>query len=147
MAFSEAGKYLLVTCERASRKLIAGPIENKQATTVMTGLTQSFCQLPSPMRRSVTFDNGTEFWLHERLAADCRMKTWFCDPHAPWQKGSVENAIRRLRRYLPRNTPLTSITSEQVQNIINAYNNTPRACLGFRTPAEAFNTSTVALHS
>lgn len=65
-------------------------------------------------------------------------KIWFCDPQAPWQKGSVENINKRVRRYLPRVTAVLSMTSQAVTLLCQELNATPRKCLGWRTPAEAF---------
>lgn len=73
---------------------------------------------------------GSEFALHPKLAARYRMKTFFCDPHAPWQKGGIENGISRLRRPLPRKSDLAAITAR--------YNTTPRKCLDFQMPEEVF---------
>ena len=65
------------------------------------------------MRTTLTLDNGTEFAQHYRLAELIGVQTFFCDPHAPWQKGGVENAIGRLRRYLPRKTNLDTLLSDE----------------------------------
>jgi IS30 family transposase len=77
------------------------------------------------------------------------LQTYFCDPHSPWQKGGVENAIGRLRRRLPRKTNLAGLSSRQIASIVQIYNDTPRKCLDFKTPAEAFSLlkSTVALQT
>jgi transposase, IS30 family len=88
--------------------------------------------LPDMAKRSITFDNGGEFARHAQLGVD----TYFCDPHSPWQKGGVENAIGRLRRDLPRVTRPDDHSKGDFDNIIAAYNDTPRKCLGFKTPAE-----------
>lgn len=66
------------------------------------------------------------------------MATYFCDPHAPWQKGGIENAIGRLRRRLPRKTDLARLSPAKLDILTAAYNHTPRKCLAFRTPAEVF---------
>ena len=96
-----------------------------------------FASLPAPWCQTVTLDNGTEFARHHRLHA-LGIQTFFCDTHSPWQKGGVENAIGRMRRYLPRKTDLAVVTNQQFAGFVRAYNNTPRKCLGFRTPAEVF---------
>jgi len=66
------------------------------------------------------------------------MQTFFCDTHSPWQKGGIENAIGRMRRPLPRKTNLATIDPDTLDACAAAYNHTPRKCLGFQTPAEAF---------
>jgi IS30 family transposase len=81
---------------------------------------------------------GTEFTRHERIASQLGIKAFFCDPHAPWQKGEVENVIGRLRRSLPRNSDLQTLPDQMLDNILARYNHTPRKCLGFQTLAEAF---------
>ena len=90
---------------------------------------------PPTACQTITFDNGTEFG-HYRLHA---LGTFFCDTRSPWQKGGVENAIGRLRRPLPRSTNLGSLSEEAFTATLQLYNNTPRKCLGYRTPAETLD--------
>ncbi len=82
--------------------------------------------------KDITFDNGTEFAQHHVLRKSLGIKTYFCDPYKPWQKGGVENAIGRLRRRLPRKTDLASVSSKQLQQLAALYNHTPRKCLGWQ---------------
>jgi hypothetical protein len=100
-------------------------------------LIRLFTPMPPQLRQTVTFDNGSEFAGHGRLHK-LAIDTYFCDPYSPWQKGSVENAIGRLRRFLPRKTDLASLPDKHFKALVSAYNNTPRKCLDFKTPAEAF---------
>lgn len=81
---------------------------------------------------------GTEFNRHQRIADQLGLNAYFCDPRAPWQKGGIENAIGRLRRNLPRQTNLDDLPCNLFNAIIANYNNTPRKCLDFKTPAETF---------
>ena len=67
-----------------------------------------------------------------------RATTYFCDAYASWQKGGVENANGRIRRWLPRKTDLDEMTDEDIQEIAMTLNLTPRKCLEFRSPLEAF---------
>jgi IS30 family transposase len=94
--------------------------------------------LPRHARQSLTFDRGFEFVSWRRLKQGMGTDAWFCDPSAPWQKGSVENMNRRVRRYLPRDTAVLSVPEESIRSLIDQLNNTPRKCLGFHTPAEVF---------
>ena len=137
MAFSKYGQNILAIHERHSRVMIATPIPSKHADGVACVLTTMLATLPSQLRQTMTFDNGTEFARHYRLLnLDCQ--TFFCDPHAPWQKGGVENAIGRLRRTLPRKTNLDELSPSRLNDFVLAYNATPRKCLDYQTPAEVF---------
>ena len=137
MAFSKYGQYVLVTHERTSRLLSLERLPNKSAAAVRACLSARLASLPRALRRSMTFDNGTEFALHYKLCCKLSLGTFFCDPHAPWQKGGIENAIGRIRRSLPRRTDLDTLTDDHLAAIARAYNQTPRKCLAFTTPDEA----------
>lgn len=138
MSFAIPGQAALVVLERKSRLILGGRRPDKAAHPVAEQLRDWFEPLDRRLRRSITFDNGTEFARHLILTDQLAIKTFFCDPHSPWQKGSVENAIGRLRRALPRKTNLDMIDHQLFDAWIAAYNHTPRKCLHFRTPAEVF---------
>ena len=138
MMFAKYGQAILTVHERKSRLLLAIRLASKAAHGVARHLLNLFARLPQPLRQTVTFDNGTEFARHLSLRS-LAIETFFCDPYAPWQKGGVENAIGRFRRFLPRRTNLDDIDPEQLAKATRAYNHTPRLCLDFRTPAEVFS--------
>ena len=131
MLFKTYGQAVLTLHERHSRLLIAVRPAGKAAAPIASAMASILEPLPSQWRQSITFDNGTEFARHHQLHA-LGIETFFCDTHSPWQKGGVENAIGRMRRGLPRKT------DERFTELVQAYNNTPRKCLGYQTPAETF---------
>lgn len=137
MMFAKYGQAILTVHERKSRLLLAIRLTNKVADGVARHLIKLFGSLPQPLRKTVTFDNGTEFARHHRLH-DLAIETFFCDPYAPWQKGGIENAIGRMRRFIPRKTDLATLSTRRFHRLMAIYNNTPRKCLDFSTPAEAF---------
>jgi IS30 family transposase len=137
MMFAKYGQAILTLHERASRLILASRPANKTADLVVATLGDILAVLPEPLRQTITFDNGTEFARHSELH-QLNLRTFFCDPHSPWQKGGIENAIGRMRRSLPRKTDLAAITTPRFNQLVQAYNNTPRKCLDFQTPAEAF---------
>lgn len=94
--------------------------------------------LPTFARQSVTMDNGKENYNHHKLTRDLGIRTYFCDPHCPWQKGANENHNGILRRYIPKQTDLTTVTQFELNSILEEINNRPRKCLGYETPIEAF---------
>ena len=138
MLFSKYGQAVLTVHERQSRLLVAMRPSNKQADRIARHLGAVFANLPPELRQTVTFDNGTEFARHSKLHR-LGIETYFCDPYAPWQKGGIENAIGRMRRFIPRKTDLANLPNARFQALVAAYNNTPRKCLDWRTPAEAFS--------
>jgi IS30 family transposase len=139
MMFATPGQAVLVTHERKSRLILLARQPGKASQPAADQLLDWFGPLRSGVRKSVTFDNGTEFAQHHILNDELAIRTFFCDPHSPWQKGAVENTIGRLRRYLPRKTNLDTIKSSNLDDLIAAHNNTPRKCLGFKSPAEVFS--------
>jgi len=137
MMFSKYGQAVLTVHERTSRLLLGIRLASKVARGVARHLVRFFSYLPQELRQTVTFDNGTEFASHLALHS-LSIETFFCDPHAPWQKGGIENAIGRMRRFIPRKTDLAALSTTRFRQTIAAYNNTPRKCLDYRTPAESF---------
>ena len=149
MLFARYGQGLLVLHERQTRfNVVQQPVDRKAVRTART-IGRRLGKLPRAMRKTLTFDNGTEFAEHHRLHKTLGVQTFFCDPHSPWQKGGVENSIGRLRRSLPRKTDLRLLTAADIERCVQRLNNTPRKCLDFQTPAEAFSKlkSTVALQT
>jgi transposase, IS30 family len=140
MLFSRYGQAVLVLHERTSRLTLFLKTDNRKAEPTAERLHSLLQPLPQALRRTLTFDNGTEFAEHHRLNQEpFGLATFFCDPHSPWQKGGVENAIGRFRRFLPRRTNLDDIDNDQLATATRAYNHTPRQCLDFRTPSEVFS--------
>src|SRR6185295_9399983 len=139
MLFARYGQGLLVLHERQTRfSIVQQPVDRKAVLTAQT-IARQLGKLPQAMRKTISFDNGTEFAEHHRLHQILGVQTFFCDPHSPWQKGGVENSIGRLRRRLPRKTDLKLLTAADLKRHVQRLNDTPRKCLDFKTPAEAFS--------
>jgi len=135
MQFGRSGQTVLMLHERRSRLLIAVRRPSRAAAPVAEAIAAVLGPLPPEFRQTVTFDNGTEFAHHYELHA-WGIETFFCDTYSPWQKGGVENAIGRMRWFLPRKTNLASLSEREFTALLRVYNNTPRKCLGYLTPAE-----------
>lgn len=134
MSFGQGDGNALVLTEQKSRFILAARQTGKKSLTTAVTIKRLLERTPKSAKTSITFDNGGEFAGHKSL----RLDTYFCDPHSPWQKGAVENAIGRLRRDLPRKTKPGAHSDDGFNSIIAIHNNTPRKCLAFQTPAEAF---------
>ena len=138
MLFSTPGQAVLIAHERRSRLTLVTRATSLKAEPTAKTLARLLRAMPPAMRQTIPFDNGTAFARHYRLTKQLGFHTFFCDPHSPWQKGGVENAIGRLRRALPRKSNLDAMTNLAIDIIARRYNNTPPKCLGFQTPAETF---------
>jgi IS30 family transposase len=137
MLFARYGQAVLTLHERSSRLLIAAKSQSKAALPIAAAIARLLQPLPAELRQSITFDNGTEFARHYELH-HFDIATFFCDPYAPWQKGGIENAIGRMRRAIPTKTDLAHLSQRRLADLIRAYNNTPRKCLDWNSPAEVF---------
>ena len=124
--------------ERRSRLVRLIRNDDRCSRRVIDAIGDVLASLPPSARRTITFDRGSEFLSYDRLAGRHGVDAYFCDPHSPWQKGSVENANGRLRRFLPGDLDPSRLTPAEIRAIEQRMNGTPRKCLGFRTPAEAF---------
>lgn len=82
--------------------------------------------------KSLTLDNGMENRGWESLG----VPSFFCDPYSSWQKGGVENANKMIRRFIPKGTDLSTVTSEYVKMVVDILNNKARKSLGYKSARE-----------
>jgi transposase, IS30 family len=135
----ESSAAVSVQKERRSRIVRLSKVKNKSAPETRRAIVRTLQSFPKTLRRSLTFDRGTEGAEHDKAAKVLELETYFCDPYSAWQKGGVENVIGLIRQYLPKGTDLSFITSNQLKIIENKLNNRPRKCLGWKTPNEVFS--------
>jgi IS30 family transposase len=127
--------------ERASRftLLLHLPGGRHTAEVMATAMIDTMSQLPAHLRRSLAYDRGTEMAEYLRIQLELQMPVYFCDPHAPWQRGSNENTNRLLRHWFEKGTDLADWTPERLTVVQDKLNARPRPTLDLRTPAQAFN--------
>ena len=121
--------------ERQSRYVILVRLPEKTTQTVVRALAARVRRLPIALRKSLTWDRGTELTEHRAFTIATQVQVYFCDPHSPWQRGSNENTNGLLRQYLPKGTDLSHYTQAQLDAIALRLNTRPRLTLGFQTPA------------
>jgi IS30 family transposase len=109
------------------------------AEAVRDAITASITTLPDQLRRSLTWDQGSEMAEHTKLTIETGLPVYFCDPQSPWQRGTNENTNGLLRQYFPKGTDLARHGPAELAAVAAALNTRPRKTLGWRTPAEALN--------
>jgi IS30 family transposase len=130
--------YIATLVERHSRYVMLVKVANKDTESVISALIKQSQKLPRDLYKSLTWDRGKELADHPRLAMAANVDVYFCDPHAPWQRGSNENTNRLLRQYLPRGTDLSVHSQAKLSAIARQLNERPRKTLQYQTPAERF---------
>jgi len=136
MVFRKQRERLSVQYERKARYVVIHRLPDGTAEATDEALHDSIQSFPQNLWKTLTFDNGGEGANHSNLRRQYGIQTYFCDPYASWQKGGVENVNGIIRRYLPRNTDMSRITHEDIYEIQQTINHTPRKSLGYKTPAE-----------
>ena len=138
MQFRTQKGNLLTLCERKTRFSISFPLPSKAAAPTAQVVVDQISGLPKGACKSITFDRGGEFAHHGEIETRTGASVWFYDPHSPWQRGTIENTNGIFRRDLPRKANYKDYTGDDFQTLTWMINSTPRKCLGYKTPAEAF---------
>ena len=125
--------------ERRTRLVLLLHLEHgRSADSVEAAMRKTIATLPEELRRSITWDQGAEMSNHLKFTTATGIPIYFCDPHAPWQRGSNENTNGLLRQYLPKGTDLSRHSARELIDIQRSLNSRPRKTLGYLTPSEKY---------
>lgn len=140
LVIGKAGSSAIGTLiERQSRYVMLVNLpKGRTAERVCDGIATKILELPTQLRRSLTWDRGKEMAEHARFTVDTGVQVYFCDPHSPWQRGSNENLNGLLRQYFPKGRDLSGYSADQLDDVAAELNARPRQTLGWLTPSEAF---------
>lgn len=134
----DQGSVIGTLVERSSRYVILVHLENKEAQTVRKAFEAEFRKLPKLMRKSLTYDNGTEMAQHKLLTKTTKMNVYFTHPYSPWERPTNENTNGLLRDYFPKGTDLSVHSKTYLKKVQRELNERPRKVLDVRTPMEVF---------
>lgn len=94
--------------------------------------------LPTHMKKSLTYDRGTEMSGHQRFTEISGIPVFFADPYSPWQRGTNENTNGLVRQYLPKKTDFREVSDDKLLKIQNELNVRPRKGLDYFDPKQIF---------
>lgn len=142
LVIGKHGKSALITLvERSSRYTLVRRLPLRHdSTTVADALTEMIIGLPSELRRTLTWDQGSEMADHARFAMATDTTVYFCDPHSPWQRGTNENTNGLIRDFYPKGTDFTTVTDDDIAEMQRLLNIRPRKTLSWKNPSDTLNT-------
>jgi len=129
--------------ERMSQYLVLGKMKERNWRTLNAVSHSSFKrhdQAGHLPRKTLTVDNGREFWGHNDLAEKLEVDVYFARPYHPWQRGLNEQINGLIRQFIPKSTDLRTITVKELKRVEKLLNNRPRKKLGYQTPLEVMRT-------
>jgi len=130
--------HIATLVERRSRYTMLVKVAGKDTISVTSALSKQVLELPTQLRRSLTWDRGMEMAQHKEFTIATDVQVYFCDPQSPWQRGTNENTNRLLRQYFPKGAELSVYSQSDLDEVALRLNQRPRKTLGYQSPAEKF---------
>ncbi len=121
-------------------------LPEKGTAAVVSALIKAVRKLPTALRKSLTWDRGSELANHAAFTVATDVQVYFCDPSSPWQRGSNENTNGLLRQYYPKGADLSAVTQAQLDAVAKKLNTRPRETLNWKTPAYILGSSVSTTH-
>ncbi len=125
--------------ERTTRTVILVHLKARDAASVRKAFEKEFKSIPAQMKRSLTYDNGTEMAQHKLFTKNTKVAVYFAHPYSPWERPTNENSNGLLRDYFPKGMDLSQVTKKRLKEVQDQLNERPRKVLGWRNPKEVFD--------
>ena len=139
----EKTKRILTHVERLSGYLVADKLDIVSAEIVAQKTIESLKRFPKQKRKSITYDNGTEFSAHEIIERKTKATVYFANPYHSWERGTNENINGLIRQFFPKKSFFATVTQREVDRVAKLLNRRPRKRLGYLTPFETFHCTSI----
>lgn len=133
------GHGILTLTERSTNFILMSKLKDgKKADGVAKAVRRLLQPYKGDGLKTITTDNGSEFAAHEWISKQLDVPVYFTDSYSSWQKGTIENANKLIRQYIPKGTDISSVTDRKILKIQAKINRRPREKLNFSTPKREF---------
>tara|TARA_R100000935_G_scaffold55169_1_gene84868 strand:- start:1063 stop:2061 length:999 start_codon:yes stop_codon:yes gene_type:complete len=124
--------------ERTTRAIIMVPLKARDAKSVRKAFEKEFKTIPRQMKKTLTYDNGTEMAQHKLFTKNTKIQVYFANPYSPWERPTNENSNGLIRDYFPKGTDFSKIPRKRIKEVQKQLNERPRKVLDYSTPKEVF---------
>lgn len=124
--------------ERVTRYLLLVPLPAHDALTVRQEFAKAVKRVPRHLKRTLTYDRGSEMAEHQLFTKETKIRVYFADPQSPWQRGTNENTNGLIRQYFPKGTDFRIVSRQEIRRVQDLLNDRPRKVLRFLKPDEVF---------
>jgi len=138
VSLGNKGSVLLTINERKSGYVLISKIKGRKSELVLKETKKRFKRIPNSKKRTVTYDNGSEFAEYEMIEKETGMNVFFANPYHPWERGSNENINGLIRQFFPKKTNFDNVSEKEIKKVERLLNNRPRKRLNYLTPKEVF---------
>jgi transposase, IS30 family len=138
MIGANQGSCIGTLVERKTRFTVLVKLDDKKSESVRMAFSQKLCDQPSYLRKTMTYDNGTEMAQHKILSEQTGMSIYFAHPYSSWERGTNENTNGLVRRFYPKKTDFNTVSEGDLSRLQDRLNNRPRKVLGYYTPNEMY---------
>jgi IS30 family transposase len=125
--------------ERSSRAVIIIKLKKRDAKSVRLAMEREFKKIPIQMKKSMTYDRGSEMAEHKIFTKNSKIKVYFAHPYSPWERPTNENSNGLIRDYFPKGTDFNLVTTAELKRVQDELNERPRKVLDMCTPKEVFD--------
>lgn len=136
--FHKCSEVMQIMTERKTRRTLLTKLKDITSLEMRAAMLKRHRYTPKRLRKSFTYDNGRENVCHVFVNKSLGTLSYFCNPGHSWEKGTVENTISLVRRFLPKDARFSEVSEQELKKIEKWLNTRPRKCLHFKTPNEVY---------
>lgn len=124
--------------ERTTRYLLLVPLKKHNAMSVRCEFSKMVKKIPKYLKKSLTYDRGTEMAEHKLFTKETKIQVYFADPYSPWQRGTNENTNGLIRQFFPKGIDFNQVSVDEIKHVQDLLNDRPRKVLNFLKPNEVY---------